>query len=314
MKKLITGLVLVGAVSTLLCVQIPYGPCWLSKQCNYKEKGAVSQIAAAPGCQREQAGASLAWALADDQTKKDGGGKKEESPAKEGPEKKGKPNPAAGGDRKADPQATGKITGEVVLKGKLPKLEPLKIKADHRDRAFCGAEVPNERLIVNDKKQVANAVVSLNIKPAAKAKPRELELTNDKCRFVPHVQATTVGSIIKISNKDEGVLHSAHAYLGAEFNIAISSSSKPVEKKLNRAGRVVIKCDTHEWMQADIQVFPHDFFAVTGVDGKFSLEGIPPGEYELMAWQEACEEVKQKIKVEAGKTAEIKVEVTAFED
>ncbi len=309
MKKLVTGLVLVGAVSTLLCLETLNGPCWLSKQCNYKEKGEVSQFAAAPCCPREQEGSTLAWAMADDQAKK------EEAPAKEDPEKKDKPNPAQGGDRKADPQATGKIAGEVVLKGKPPKLEPLKIKPEHKDRPFCGAEVPNERLIVNDKMQVASAVVSLVIKkPAAKAKPRELELTNDKCRFVPHVQAATVGSILKISNKDEGVLHSAHAYLGAEFNIAISSSSKPVEKKLSRAGWVVMKCDTHEWMQAHLQVFPHDFFAVTGADGKFSIEGIPPGEYELAAWQEACEELKQKIKVEAGKTAELKVELTAYEE
>ena len=39
-------------------------------------------------------------------------------------------------------------------------------------------------------------------------------------------------------------------------------------------------------MLAYIGVFDHPFFSVTNADGTFSLEGLPPGTYEITAWHE----------------------------
>mgnify|MGYP003694714719 CR=1 FL=1 len=40
-------------------------------------------------------------------------------------------------------------------------------------------------------------------------------------------------------------------------------------------------------MSAFILVFAHRFFAMTDDDGRYRLEGVPPGTYTLVVWNEA---------------------------
>jgi len=39
-------------------------------------------------------------------------------------------------------------------------------------------------------------------------------------------------------------------------------------------------------MNGTILVVPHPYYAVTDESGKFELSGVPPGEYEIVAWHE----------------------------
>jgi hypothetical protein len=39
-------------------------------------------------------------------------------------------------------------------------------------------------------------------------------------------------------------------------------------------------------MSAFILVFAHRFFAVTDDDGRYRIDGIPPGTYTLVVWNE----------------------------
>ncbi len=235
------------------------------------------------------------------------------------PEKQTKteaPDPSIGGLKNADPKATGAIAGSVVLTGKLPEMKALAVPSDHRDRATCGAEIPYERHIFGPGNAVKNAIVALAKVPGApKPPPRTISLDNQHCRFVPHVQATTQGSILKITSKDKGVLHSAMGVMTNTFNIAISSPEQVIEQKLNRPGQTPIKCSTHGWMEAHVWVFPHDYFAVTSADGKYRIEGIPPGKYEVKLWHEGLDAGEKPIEVavEAGKTTELNGELKIYE-
>ncbi len=48
---------------------------------------------------------------------------------------------------------------------------------------------------------------------------------------------------------------------------------------------VPVKCNQHPWMKAYIGVLKHPFFAVTAQDGSFTIKGVPPGTYTVVAWQ-----------------------------
>jgi hypothetical protein len=66
-----------------------------------------------------------------------------------------------------------------------------------------------------------------------------------------------------------------------------------------------IKCDVHPWMFGWIHVSDHPFFAVTGIDGKYSIPGLPPGEFEILAWHERFQSAPlvAKVKVVGNETA-----------
>ena len=252
---------------------------------------------------------------------------KEEAPAAEAAKKEAdatkvggnsKPNPARGGILDADEKTTGKIDGVITYAGEAPKLAPIPIPVTHKDRKFCGGVIRNEEILLGEKNTLANVVVSLVKVPNAKPKPRTPAIANVKCVFEPRVLATTKGSGLKITSKDPGILHNAHGYLGNEFNIAITSTGQVLTIPRLRTGWTLLLCDIHSWMKSHVWVFDHDFFAVTGKDGKFSLEGVPPGEYDLLVWHEklafsmsadAKEAVTRKIKVTAGDTSKADFEL-----
>ncbi len=64
-----------------------------------------------------------------------------------------------------------------------------------------------------------------------------------------------------------------------------------------------VKCDVHPWMSGYVGVLEHPFFAVTGKDGTFTIEGLPPGEYTVEAWQEKLGAQTAKVKVDAAAPA-----------
>ena len=61
-----------------------------------------------------------------------------------------------------------------------------------------------------------------------------------------------------------------------------------------------IKCDVHPWMGAYVGVFDHPYFAVTGTDGKFAIDGLPDGTYDVVAWHERLPNQSGKLTVSGG--------------
>lgn len=47
-----------------------------------------------------------------------------------------------------------------------------------------------------------------------------------------------------------------------------------------------VRCNNHPWMNAFVNVSSTPFFAVTDADGRFQIDGLPAGEYELGAVHE----------------------------
>ena len=47
-------------------------------------------------------------------------------------------------------------------------------------------------------------------------------------------------------------------------------------------------------MKSYISVFDHPYFAVTDEDGNYKINDIPPGTYEVIAWQEKFKDKKTK--------------------
>ncbi len=69
------------------------------------------------------------------------------------------------------------------------------------------------------------------------------------------------------------------------------------------------RCDVHGWMQAYVVVIPHPFAAVTGDDGSFRIEGVPPGRYKVRAWHEGMGQLDKDVVVQSGSEATVNFDV-----
>jgi plastocyanin len=204
----------------------------------------------------------------------------------------------------------GSIEGVVLYKAPPPAPEKIAIV---KDQETCKTHPVERPLIeVNDKHQVRNAVVFLNIKAGKAPERKDDKSTIDQkgCEFTPHVQVVQLNQPVEIVNSDP-VAHNIQATqsLRTLFNHLQPQQGMKQEEKFTQPGLVSLQCQAHTWMKAFRYVLPHPYHAVTGEDGSFKISDIPPGEYELHVWQEHVGEQMQKVKVEAGKPTKIEFEL-----
>lgn len=180
---------------------------------------------------------------------------------------------------------TGRVTGRVIVAGGYEKPKPLPV---FKNRSFCGAQVPNESLLVGRENGLRNAVLTLRpLDRDVSVLPMQLVLDNRQCAFAPHVQVAPVGSELLLKNSDP-ILHTVHARLGRDtlFNVGLPNWRR-VTKRLERIGIVRINCDVlHTWMSAAIVVTDTPFFAVTDGGGRFNIDDLPAGQYGMEVWHE----------------------------
>lgn len=206
---------------------------------------------------------------------------------------------AAAGNEVFSLRQTGAVSGRVVVTGRYEKPKPLPV---FKSRSFCGAQVPNESLLVGRENGLRNAVLTLHpIDREVSVLPMQLVLDNRQCAFTPHVQVAPVGSELLLKNSDP-ILHTVHARLGRDtlFNVGLPNWRR-VTQRLERVGIVKIDCDVlHTWMSAAIVVTDTPFFAVTDASGRFNIGDLPAGGYGVEVWHERLGAKSMKLIVSAG--------------
>jgi hypothetical protein len=205
----------------------------------------------------------------------------------------------------------GTIHGTVKLSGPAPTVAPIKVT---KNQDYCGNSIPNPVYEVGKSGGLQN--VEVYLKDVTKGRPvatDTITLVNDHCMFHPRVQGSSVGQQIKVSSNDP-ILHNTHPQNSETnatiYNIALPFKGFSVTKPLPATPQLIkVKCDAHEWMHAWVWEFDHPYFATTGDDGQFTIKGVPPGTYTLVAWQEAAGEKSIPVTVVAGKTVTADVQL-----
>jgi plastocyanin len=187
----------------------------------------------------------------------------------------------------------GEVKGVIRFLGHAPPAAAIPTSAD---KGTCGEAVPDESLLVAEG-GVENVVVRVEV-PGATAAPRTLTLDQRRCRYVPRVQVAAPGSTLELANGDP-ILHNVHGYLGpaTAFNVPMPFQGAKAPRTLSRAGVVRVGCDVHAWMSASIVVTPTPYVAVTGPGGRFAIPGVPPGQWQAVAWHERLGEKRAIVTV-----------------
>jgi hypothetical protein len=195
---------------------------------------------------------------------------------------------------------TGSVIGTISTSAK--GTAPVRVTIDQK---ICGNELPDEAIVVDAQGHLANAVVVLTgVKRAA----ADAVITNEKCRFAPRVQLAKPNATIRTTSKDP-MLHTTQAQLEngrTLFNVALPVPGLNINKPIGAAGTVRLSCNTHPWMRGWV-IVTDDAAAISGADGKFSLDNVPPGTYELRVWHESLKGAPQKVTIVAGKPTEVSI-------
>ena len=123
--------------------------------------------------------------------------------------------------------------------------------------------------------------------------------------FVPHLLAVTTGTIVDFPNSD-AFYHNVFSLSKANrFDLGRYASGKLKSVQFTQPGIVRVFCEIHSHMNAFILVFSHPFFAVTDDVGRYHIDNVPPGTYNVIARNEGLASDSRPVAVPDGGTTEL---------
>jgi plastocyanin len=123
--------------------------------------------------------------------------------------------------------------------------------------------------------------------------------------FVPHVLAITTGTIVDFPNSDAFYHNVFSLSKPARFDLGRYAAGRSRSVRFDKPGIVRVFCDIHSHMNAFILVFSHPFFAMTNAEGRYGIENVPAGTYNVIAWNEGTASEPKPVTVPDGGVAEL---------
>lgn len=142
-----------------------------------------------------------------------------------------------------------------------------------------------------------------------------ITLEHRGCSYRPRVLGVRVGQPLVILNLDP-TMHNTHPLTqkNPEWNQTQPPGTPPLVKTFKQPEKfVVFKCNQHPWEKAYVGVFDYPFFAVSDEQGHFKIEGLPPGQYRVVAWHERFGEKSVDITLLPGEARDLSFTFNAKE-
>lgn len=202
----------------------------------------------------------------------------------------------------ANASHAGSATGRILFEGKAPKLELINMGADPNCVSQHSSPVSGGQLVLGDGNTLGNVFVRIKNPPAGGTRPStSVVIDQNGCLYQPRVVGVMVGQPLEFKNSDT-MQHSVHGMpkVNSGFNIGMPPTVRKSVTFSQPEGPFPVQCDDHPWMTAYVAVMTHPFFAVTGRDGRFAIDGLPDGTYELQAWHETLGAQTGEVTVSGG--------------
>jgi len=208
-------------------------------------------------------------------------------------------------------KSPGSVTGTIRLDG----APPIDTTTITQDQKICGTQATGR--INATPEGLADVLVWIADAKTGKALPVEkrVELDSENCTLDPRVQGATVGSTVNVFNDDRLMHRLIFVRAGTRDTLAVmpffnDGQIVASERLAKTPGIVAVTCKMHPWTHGYIAVFDHPYYDVTGKDGKFTIDSLPPGDYKMMIWHEGMSEpIEKKVTVGAGGIAKLDVPI-----
>ncbi len=231
----------------------------------------------------------------------------------------------------AQAQATGSLSGRFVFQGDVPERVEI---VPTKDQTAFKQKIWDESLVVSEDRGIANIVIYVSSRdvpvPDAlpEGMPEKVTMNNKNGAFVPHVVPFWMGKQEFVATNTDTVAHNCNcASIGdrtGTFNQQLTPGQE-YAATFTRAQRTLqpVSCNIHPWMKGYVLPRSNPFFAVTDENGEFTIENLPPGEWQFQVVHEKAgylaigdwERGRFTMKIKAGDNSigEVNVPADIFE-
>jgi len=184
----------------------------------------------------------------------------------------------------------GTISGNVKWSGPIPHSLDFPITKDPQVCDPNSKKIADlERLIIGPEGGVANTIVYLKNVSAGKAMDlpeQRRHLDQKNCRYIPHILLVPQNAALGMMSSDP-TLHTVHMDGAATFNLPFPFPDRITTRNMPNPGLVSLRCNGgHVWMNAEMMVVTHPYYAVTDESGRYEFTNVPAGTYQIVAWHE----------------------------
>jgi plastocyanin len=129
--------------------------------------------------------------------------------------------------------------------------------------------------------------------------------------FVPNFAVVARGTTVEFPNWDD-FEHNVFSISKAApaFDLDRYPRGQSKSRVFDKVGVVQLFCNIHPFMRAMVVVTPNSYFSRADAGGKFVISNVPAGKYELVAWQERCDEQRTDLTIGGpGTTDDLSIEL-----
>lgn len=119
---------------------------------------------------------------------------------------------------------------------------------------------------------------------AARPAPRQLSSVTYTKGFEPNLLVATVGSTVSFPNRDVIIHNVFSATPGSSFDLGSYGPGQTRSQRFDRPALVVVNCNVHRGMRANVLVLETPHSTQARPDGSFVLSGLPASPGTLVIW------------------------------
>lgn len=137
-------------------------------------------------------------------------------------------------------------------------------------------------------------------KAVRRAAPVNVTMTTRGKTLIPHVLAIPVGSTVNFPNEDP-ISHNLFSLSSPnQFDLGLYRAGAGKSHTFTTPGVVNVYCNVHPNMSSVIHVLSTPYFTFADANGNFTLTDVPPGHYEVVAWNEMSGAARTPVDVGGG--------------
>lgn len=143
-------------------------------------------------------------------------------------------------------------------------------------------------------------------RPRRRAKRESPKISQKGREFRPRFTVVDTDTVVEFPNDDNDA-HNVYAKRVSHkrnwFDFGTYRRGTTKRKRFKQADVIEVRCNRHPKMSATILVLDRDFWVRTNADGSWTLAGVPPGTYDLVAWVPFSAKHRERIVVKPGNNA-----------